>query len=71
MPVVLLFNLWQSCPVIGVRIRDVLIACLPGLGAAAAMAALVWMMRIGLAGTLDSGLPRSWPGWRCSRPSAR
>ena len=42
---------------IGVRIRDVLIACLPGLGAAAAMAALVWMMRIGLAGTLDSGLP--------------
>ena len=57
MPVVLLFNLWQSCPVIGVRIRDVLTACLPGLGAAAAMAALVWMMRIGLAGTLDSGLP--------------
>ncbi|MBA4781511.1 oligosaccharide flippase family protein, partial [Blastomonas sp.] len=57
MPVVLLFCLWQSCPVIGVRVRDVLIACLPGVGAAAAMAALVWMMRIGLNGTLDSSLP--------------
>lgn len=57
MPLVLLFNLWQSCPVIGVRVRDVLLACAPGVGAAATMAALVWTMRIGLSGTLENGLP--------------
>lgn len=56
MPVVLGFALWQSCPVIGVRVRDVLIACAPGLGAALAMAALVWTMRIGLGGALDNGV---------------
>jgi len=56
MPLVLAFTLWQSCPVIGVRVRDVLIACAPGVGAAAAMAALVWTMRVGLAGALDSNL---------------
>lgn len=58
MPMVLLFNLWQSCPVIGVRIRDVLLACAPGLAAATAMAALVWMMRIGLGDALDADLPQ-------------
>lgn len=56
MPVVLAFTMWQSCPVIGVRSRDVLIACLPGVSAASAMAALVWTMRIGLTGALDSGI---------------
>lgn len=56
MPVVLAFTLWQSCPVIGVRSRDVLVACLPGVGAALAMAALVWTMRIGLTGALDNGI---------------
>ncbi len=56
MPVVLGFALWQSCPVIGVRPRDVLIACAPGVGAASAMAALVWMMRIGMGGALENGL---------------
>jgi O-antigen/teichoic acid export membrane protein len=56
MPIVLAFTLWQSCPVIGVRARDVLIACLPGVSAACAMAALVWTMRIGLAGALDNGI---------------
>lgn len=55
MPVVMGFALWQSCPVIGVRVRDVLIACAPGMGAALAMAALVWMMRIGLGSALDHG----------------
>ena len=56
MPVVLAFTMWQSCPVIGVRSRDVLIACLPGVSAASAMAALVWTMRTGLAGALDNGI---------------
>lgn len=56
MPVVMSFALWQSCPVIGVRARDVLIACAPGVGAACAMAALVWAIRIGLDGTLDNGI---------------
>lgn len=56
MPIVLAFALWQSCPAIGVRVRDVLIACAPGLGAALAMAALVWTMRIGLGGALDNGV---------------
>jgi O-antigen/teichoic acid export membrane protein len=56
MPVVLGFALWQSCPIIGVRVRDVLIACAPGVGAAVTMAALVATMRIGLAGALDNGI---------------
>lgn len=56
MPVVLGFNLWMSCPVIGVRVRDVLIACAPGVSAAAAMAALVWTMRVGLGNAFDSGV---------------
>ncbi|WP_238550553.1 lipopolysaccharide biosynthesis protein [Blastomonas sp. AAP53] len=57
MPVVLGFNLWLSCPVIGVRVRDVLMACAPGVAACGAMAALVWTMRVGLADSLSNGLP--------------
>lgn len=56
MPVTLGFALWQACPVIGVRVRDVILACAPGVGAAITMAALVWTMRIGLAGALDNGI---------------
>lgn len=43
MPLLLLFTAWQAKPHIGYRMRDLVMAVMPGLGAALLMATVVWL----------------------------
>ncbi|WP_373489122.1 lipopolysaccharide biosynthesis protein [Blastomonas sp.] len=56
LPIVLGFTLWQSCPVIGVRARDVLLAGWPGILSAVAMAIVVIAISRGTQGVLVDGV---------------